>query len=85
METVLGLLSANHGQAWTNVRRALRTPARFLENKEGPRYLLRVECIDMADLGVPQNRERLIIIGVRSDLGIQLHRFRCRSKTIIEL
>jgi DNA (cytosine-5)-methyltransferase 1 len=71
MENVLGLLSANHGQAWTNVRRALRTPARFLENKEGPRYLLRVECIDMADLGVPQNRERLIIIGVRSDLGIQ--------------
>jgi DNA (cytosine-5)-methyltransferase 1 len=71
MENVLGLLSANHGQAWTNVRRALRTPARFLENTEGPRYLLRVECIDMADLGVPQNRERLIIIGVRSDLGIQ--------------
>lgn len=70
MENVLGLLSANHGQAWTNVRRALRTPARFLENKEGPRYVLRVECVDMADLGVPQNRERLIIIGIRADLGI---------------
>ena len=70
MENVLGLLSANHGQAWTNVRRALRAPAAFLDVGEGPRYVLRVECIDMADLGVPQNRERLIIIGMRSDLGI---------------
>jgi DNA (cytosine-5)-methyltransferase 1 len=70
MENVLGLLSANHGQAWTNVRRSLRTPSRFLENKEGPRYVLRVECVDMADLGVPQNRERLIIVGIRADLGI---------------
>ncbi len=70
MENVLGLLSANHGQAWTQVRRALRAPAQFFGEAEGPRYLLRVECVDMADLGVPQNRERIIIIGVRSDLGI---------------
>lgn len=70
MENVLGLLSANNGQAWTQVRRALRAPAQFLEMPEGPRYLLRVECVDMADLGVPQNRERIIIIGVRADLNI---------------
>jgi DNA (cytosine-5)-methyltransferase 1 len=70
MENVLGLLSANRGQAWTQVRRALRAPAQFLGQAEGPRYLLRVECIDMADLGVPQNRERIIIIGVRADVGI---------------
>ena len=70
MENVLGLLSANHGQARTIVRRALRAPAGFLGLSKGPRYVIRVECIDMADLGVPQNRDRLIIIGLRSDLGI---------------
>jgi DNA (cytosine-5)-methyltransferase 1 len=88
MENVLGLLSANHGQAWTNVRRALRAPAAFLDTGDGPRYVLRVECIDMADLGVPQNRERLIIIGMRSDLGIAPPSiplpFKDRHKTVRE-
>jgi DNA (cytosine-5)-methyltransferase 1 len=71
LENVLGLLSANHGQAWTVVRHALRAPGKALGRAGGPRYTLRVESVDMADLGVPQNRERLIVIGFRSDLGVE--------------
>ena len=35
------------------------------------RYDLSAQVIDMADLGVPQHRERLIVVGVRRDLGVR--------------
>jgi DNA (cytosine-5)-methyltransferase 1 len=69
MENVPGLLSANRGAAWTIVRHALRAPASFLYQRPGVRYDLSAQVVDMADLGVPQHRERLMIIGVRRDLG----------------
>lgn len=71
LENVPGLLSANHGQAWTVVRQALRHPGVCIGLRGGPRYVIRAECVDMADLGVPQHRERLIVIGFRADLGIE--------------
>ncbi|MEH1130136.1 DNA cytosine methyltransferase [Micromonospora sp. CPCC 206061] len=74
LENVPGLLSANHGAAWTLVRHALRSPSSFVTSpREAPgvRYDLSAQVIDMADLGVPQNRERLIVIGVRRDLRIR--------------
>jgi DNA (cytosine-5)-methyltransferase 1 len=74
LENVPGLLSANQGAAWTLVRHALRSPSSFTETPGlfGPvRYDLRAEVVDMADLGVPQHRERLIVVGVRHDLGIR--------------
>lgn len=73
IENVPGLLSANRGAAWTLVRHALRSPSSFAGGAtEGlpVRYDLSAQVIDMADLGVPQNRERLIVIGVRRDLGV---------------
>lgn len=69
MENVPGLLSANRGQAWTLVRYALKFPQHFLQVGGTLSYRLRVEKLNMADLGVPQNRERLIIRGFRADLG----------------
>jgi DNA (cytosine-5)-methyltransferase 1 len=69
MENVPGLLSANRGAAWTIVRHALRAPAGFLYGSPGVRYDLTAQVVDMADLGVPQHRERLLIVGVRRDLG----------------
>ncbi|WP_376964135.1 DNA cytosine methyltransferase [Azospirillum sp. A26] len=88
LENVTGLLSANHGQAWTVVRHALRAPAAYFGMTGGPRYVLRVECVDMADLGVPQNRERLIVTGFRSDLGMEPPAiplpFRGRHRTVSE-
>ena len=35
------------------------------------RYDISAQVVDMADLGVPQHRERLIVIGVRRDLGVR--------------
>ena len=69
MENVPGLLSANRGAAWTIVRHALRAPASFLYSEPGPRYELTAQIVDVADLGVPQHRERLLIVGIRRDLG----------------
>lgn len=70
LENVRGLLSANNGEAWLLVRHALRAPSQFLRGSPGVRYELSVEVVDFADLGVPQRRPRLIVIGVRRDLCI---------------
>lgn len=72
VENVVGLLSANFGAAWTIVRHALRAPGAFLHGQRGLRYDISAQVIDMADLGVPQHRERLIVMGVRRDLAIRL-------------
>lgn len=71
LENVVGLLSANHGAAWTIVRHSLKAPSAFLGAERGPRYDISAQVVDMADLGVPQHRERLIVIGVRRDLGMR--------------
>lgn len=71
LENVLGLLSANRGAAWTIVRHALRAPSSFVGQPPGLRYEVSAQVVDMADLGVPQHRERLIVIGIRRDLGLR--------------
>lgn len=74
LENVPGLLSANRGTAWTLVRHALRSPSSFAERRDGVpgvRYDLTAQVVDMADLGVAQHRERLIVVGVRHDLRTQ--------------
>lgn len=71
LENVPGLLSANHGEAWLLVRHALRAPSQFLYGGAGPRYEVTAEVVDFADLGVPQHRQRLIVQGIRRDLGIR--------------
>lgn len=69
LENVVGLLSANRGAAWTIVRHALRAPSAFLYGKAGVRYDISAQVVDTAELGVPQHRERLIVMGVRRDIG----------------
>lgn len=72
LENVPGLLSANRGAAWTLVRHALRAPTSFASRSlPAVRYDISAQIVDMADLGVPQHRERLIVVGVRRDLGIR--------------
>lgn len=72
LENVTGLLSANRGEAWKQVRHALRSPSSFSDTGGKPvRYDLSVQVVDMADLGVPQHRDRLIVVGVRRDLGVR--------------
>lgn len=72
LENVPGLLSANRGAAWTLVRHALRAPTSFASRRSpSVRYDISAQVVDMADLGVPQHRERLIVVGVRRDLGVR--------------
>jgi DNA (cytosine-5)-methyltransferase 1 len=73
LENVPGLLSANRGAAWTLVRHALRSPTSFAGDSTALplRYDVSAQVVDMADLGVPQHRDRLIVMGVRRDLGIR--------------
>jgi DNA (cytosine-5)-methyltransferase 1 len=72
LENVRGLLSANRGQAWALIRSGLKTPARAIgaPSLDGPRYDLSVAVVNFADLGVPQMRERVIVIGTRVDLAL---------------
>lgn len=88
LENVPGLLSANHGEAWLLVRHALRAPSQFLYEGLGPRYEVTAQLVDFADLGVPQRRARLIVMGVRRDLGIRPPSiptpFKGRSRTVAD-
>jgi DNA (cytosine-5)-methyltransferase 1 len=72
LENVKGLLSANAGEAWALIRSGLKAPGRALglRTNSAPRYDLSVDVVNFADLGVPQMRERLIVIGTRRDLGL---------------
>jgi DNA (cytosine-5)-methyltransferase 1 len=59
MENVKGLLSSKGGKDFKKVRKQFR--------KAG--YDLFAQVCDAADFGLPQHRERLIVVGLRSDLG----------------
>lgn len=54
-ENVYGLPGANGGRPWQAILRAF--------SKLG--YVLRAEVLDVADYGVPQHRERLLMVGFR--------------------
>jgi DNA (cytosine-5)-methyltransferase 1 len=41
------------------------------EKRDGPRYEIHVHTVNCADYGVPQWRERVLIVAFRSDLGVQ--------------
>jgi DNA (cytosine-5)-methyltransferase 1 len=58
-ENVKGLLTANN-------RKAIEQIISDFENIE-PGYLIKVQLYNFADYGVPQFRERVIIVGVRMD------------------
>lgn len=55
-ENVYGLPGANNGEPWRQIIKA------FSEHG----YELHAEVIDAADYGVPQHRERLVMVGVRN-------------------
>jgi DNA (cytosine-5)-methyltransferase 1 len=59
-ENVKGLLSANQKKAFPLI----------LQNFEEAGYNISWKTMNSADFGVPQRRERVFIVGVRSDLGL---------------
>ena len=71
VENVPGLLSVNDGAAYMAYRWALKAPTAYLYREAGARYNLSVRVVSCADLGVAQLRKRLIVMGIRRDLGLQ--------------
>lgn len=63
-ENVKGLISANKGKAFEIIKSEF-------ENPDGVEYDVKFKVINFADYGVPQTRERTIIVGFRKDVGIE--------------
>ena len=61
-ENVKGILSLGKGEAIKQI----------VANFEAAGYITSVNLVNMADYGVPQTRQRVIIIGQRVDLGKEL-------------
>lgn len=59
VENVSGILSARHREAFTG----------FLKAFEDCGYAINWKLVNANDYGVPEDRERVIIIGYRNDLG----------------
>jgi DNA (cytosine-5)-methyltransferase 1 len=64
-ENVKGLLTANK-------RKAIETIISDFENIQ-PGYIVLPHLYNFADYGVPQFRERLLIVGIRIDTGFDFH------------
>ena len=61
-ENVKGILSLGKGEAIKQI----------ISDFEGAGYLTTVNLVNMADYGVPQTRQRVLIIGQRKDLGEEM-------------
>jgi DNA (cytosine-5)-methyltransferase 1 len=61
-ENVGGIRSANEGATFKTILRDLE--------RAGPGYILTPHLYQFEDYGIPQSRHRVIIIGMRKDLGI---------------
>jgi len=63
-ENVSGLTSANAGDAFGQIIKELSVAGKF-------GYRLTIHHYKFEDYGVPQARHRIIIVGIRKDLGLQ--------------
>lgn len=60
-ENVKGLMTLHKGEIFKKVRKAF----------ENAGYTLSYKLLNAADYGVPQKRERVILVGIRNDLNFQ--------------
>jgi DNA (cytosine-5)-methyltransferase 1 len=61
MENVPGMVTPRHIDAFNE----------FLDLFRNAGYIVKYELIDAADFKIPQNRQRVIIVGTRNDLNIE--------------
>jgi DNA (cytosine-5)-methyltransferase 1 len=59
LENVKGILSINNGEYWTYIKNTLN---------ELEKYNIYHKVLNTKDYGIPQNRERVYIIGIRKDI-----------------
>ncbi|MEQ8393960.1 DNA (cytosine-5-)-methyltransferase [Thalassobaculum sp.] len=85
-ENVRGLTRPAFGEYLRWIKAALERPNHGRQSGEGfeqhlsrlekinsdPLYDVRVEIVDAADFGAPQRRHRVVVVGVRRDLGVSL-------------
>jgi len=74
-ENVSGLRGANEGEAFKQILRHLQAP------DDGPGYRLVPHLYSFDEYGVPQRRQRIVIVGIREDLDV---RFQVPSPDIYE-
>lgn len=63
-ENVSGLRGANEGRAFKQILEHLQSP------EDGLRYRLVPHLYSFDEYGVPQRRERIVIVGIREDLAV---------------
>lgn len=69
-ENVKGMLLARYGTALDDIKNALRNAG--TENGY-PGYNLYFQCVNAADYNVPEDRERVLFIGIRRDIDVEFH------------
>lgn len=62
-ENVYGLLSVENGEVFQAIKAQLASPGDGLE------YVVQVARLNARDYGVPQSRDRVIVVGIRSDIS----------------
>jgi DNA (cytosine-5)-methyltransferase 1 len=93
IENVKGLLSDNNGITFQNwcalLGRSMNTYVNMFNHDDSLLYNLHFKVLNSKDFGVPQNRERVFLIGIRNDLPNTFRfpigeRLKIRLKDILE-
>lgn len=64
-ENVSGLRGANEGNAFRQILEHLQAP------DDGPRYRIVPHLYSFDEYGVPQRRQRIVIVGIREDIDVE--------------
>ena len=67
LENVKGILNLNNGQIFQEIKLAFENP----ENFDGKPYKIQYKVVKVKEFGVPQNRERTIIVGSQFDFDLE--------------
>ena len=93
IENVKGLLSDNNGVTFQNwcqlLGQSMNTHYNMFNHEDSLMYNLHFKVLNSKDFGVPQNRERVFLIGIRNDLPNTFRfpvgeRLKIRLKDILE-
>jgi DNA (cytosine-5)-methyltransferase 1 len=93
IENVKGLLSDNNGITFQNwcalLGQSMNTHLNMFNHDDSLLYNLHFKVLNSKDFGVPQNRERVFLIGIRNDLPNNFRfpigeRLKIRLKDILE-
>ncbi|MBQ9713841.1 MAG: DNA cytosine methyltransferase [Clostridia bacterium] len=57
----------------------------FGEIEEGFGYTIKEQVVNAVDFGVPQNRERVVVVGIRKDLNIEHPVFEVEKKDVLTI